>query len=43
MSHLDDRHGDGEDERPERLAHAVRDDLGVCTAASTAPCKYVTP
>ena len=26
---LDDRHGDGEDERSERLAHTVRDDLGV--------------
>ena len=26
---LDDRHRDREDQRPERLAHAVRDDLGV--------------
>mgnify|MGYP003694644191 CR=1 FL=1 len=27
--HLDDRHGDGQHERAERLADAVRDDLGV--------------
>ena len=36
---LDDRHRDGEHERPERLADPVRDTSAWWTAASTAPAR----
>ena len=37
---LDDRHGDGEDQGPERLAHAVRDDLRVVHGREDRACEH---